>query len=99
MTLVLTILYVLASVICFAMFAFDKRAAVAGRRRLSERSLLWSAAACGWPGGWLAQRWLRHKSSKASFRWRFLAAVLLNIVTVGAIVYATLYINAYVALS
>ncbi|MDB5962638.1 MAG: hypothetical protein JWP59_3932 [Massilia sp.] len=98
MTLFLLAIYALASVICFAMFAVDQQAAKAGRRRLSERSLLWAAAACGWPGGWLAQRWLRHKSGKASFIWRFRAAILLNILVLAAVILVDLYMSAYVAL-
>lgn len=99
MTLFIMGLYALASVICFAMFAVDKQAARAGRRRLSERSLLWSAALCGWPGGWLAQRVLRHKSGKSSFIWRFRAAVVLNILVTASLIYACLFVSAHVALS
>lgn len=87
-------LYLLASVICFIMVAIDKRAAQAGRRRISERALLWASAAGGWPGGYLAQRSLRHKTDKPSFRWRFRAAIVLNVLMVAALVYVALYVNA-----
>lgn len=33
----------------------------------------------GWPGAVLAQQWLRHKSSKLSFRWRFHVTVVLHL--------------------
>lgn len=98
MLLFLVSLYLLASVVCGVMFAIDKRAAQAGRRRISERALLWAAALGGWPGGALAQRTLRHKTVKASFRWRFRAAIVLNLLSVAALVYATLYVNAYFTL-
>ena len=94
MLLFLASLYVLASVICFVMVAIDKRAAQAGRRRISERALLWASAAGGWPGGYLAQRSLRHKTAKPSFRWRFRAAIVLNLLVVAALVYLALYFNA-----
>ena len=34
---------------------------------------------CGWPGALLAQKGLRHKSSKQSFRSAFWITVLLNL--------------------
>jgi len=92
-------IYVIASMVCFAMYAFDKRAAVKGKPRLSERSLLLAGLAFGWPGALMAQRWLRHKSSKKSFLWLFWATVLANLVVVAALVYAVLYVQNHVAIS
>jgi len=77
-------LYVLASVVSFAMYAADKAAAKAGRWRTSESSLLLVGLACGWPGAMVAQTLLRHKASKPSFQLRFWISVLLNI---GAFAY------------
>jgi len=71
--------YVVASVICFAMYGFDKAAAKAGRWRTSENTLLFWGLACGWPGAIVAQKLMRHKSHKQSFRSRFLATVAVNI--------------------
>lgn len=71
--------YLGASVLCFIVYAFDKAAARGGRRRTSERSLLLFGLACGWPGALLAQQWLRHKSSKTSFRRKFWLTVALNV--------------------
>lgn len=76
--------YLLASAACFAMYAIDKSAARAGRWRTSESTLLLMGLAGGWPGAALAQQWMRHKSSKPSFRARFWATVGLNI---GAFAY------------
>ena len=70
--------YLLASAACFVVYAIDKSAARAGRWRTSETTLLLMGLACGWPGAALAQQWLRHKSSKASFRARFWASVGVN---------------------
>lgn len=71
--------YVVLSVVCLMAYALDKSAAVAGRWRSSERSLLILGLAGGWPGGLLAQHLLRHKSNKASFRNEFWCSVLLNV--------------------
>jgi len=71
--------YLGASVLCFIVYAFDKAAARGGRWRISERSLLLFGLACGWPGALLAQQWLRHKSSKTTFRRKFRLTVALNV--------------------
>jgi uncharacterized membrane protein YsdA (DUF1294 family) len=77
--------YALASLGCFAIYAWDKAAARAGRRRVAENSLLLLLGlAGGWPGAALAQQVLRHKTAKAGFQARFWATVLLN---VGGFVY------------
>lgn len=72
-------LYLAASLACFALYAIDKSAARAGRWRISENTLLLVGLACGWPGGVLAQQWLRHKSSKPAFRTRFWVTVGANL--------------------
>lgn len=71
--------YVVLSAACLMAYAFDKSAAVAGRWRSSERSLLVLGLLGGWPGGLLAQQLLRHKSSKASFREAFWGTVVFNV--------------------
>lgn len=76
--------YLLASAACFIGYAVDKAAARVGRRRTPETTLLLMGLACGWPGAMLAQQWLRHKSSKESFRAPFWTTVAVN---VGAFVY------------
>jgi uncharacterized membrane protein YsdA (DUF1294 family)/cold shock CspA family protein len=70
--------YLAASVITFIVYAFDKSAAQSGRWRTSEGTLHFLALAGGWPGAWIAQQTLRHKSRKAEFRVVFWATVLLN---------------------
>jgi uncharacterized membrane protein YsdA (DUF1294 family) len=72
-------LYLLTSLVCLALYGLDKRASRRGQRRISERTLLLWGLAGGWPGAWLAQRWWRHKTAKASFRWRFLLTVVVNL--------------------
>jgi uncharacterized membrane protein YsdA (DUF1294 family) len=90
-------LYAVASVACFIAYAIDKRAAMKGQargrgaRRTPERTLLLMGLACGWPGGWLAQRWLRHKSSKTSFLIKFWLCALLNIAAAAALSYVVIH--------
>ena len=33
----------------------------------------------GWPGSWLAQRWLRHKTSKSVYQWQFWPIVVAHL--------------------
>ena len=71
--------YIVLSIVSLMLYAFDKSAAVAGRWRSSEQSLLALGLFGGWPGGLVAQQLLRHKSSKASFREAFWGTVMLNV--------------------
>ena len=71
--------YRIGSVGCFLAYAFDKSAAVAGRRRTPEKTLLMLGLLGGWPGGLLAQHLLRHKTAKPSFRAAFWATVVVNV--------------------
>ncbi|WP_301583681.1 DUF1294 domain-containing protein [Halomonas alkaliantarctica] len=70
--------YVMVSVITYGVYAVDKRAAVKRRRRVSEKTLHLMALAGGWPGAWLAQQRLRHKTQKTRFRRLFWVTVVLN---------------------
>jgi uncharacterized membrane protein YsdA (DUF1294 family) len=80
--------YGAASLLCFTLYAIDKAAARAGRRRVRESTLLLLGLACGWPGGLLAQRALRHKTAKLSFLWRFWLTVLANVAVAGYFLHA-----------
>jgi uncharacterized membrane protein YsdA (DUF1294 family)/cold shock CspA family protein len=72
------------SLAAFFVYWQDKYAAEQGRWRIPEDTLhLWSLAG-GWPGAWLAQQVLRHKSSKGSFLTVYWATVLLHLAGVGA---------------
>lgn len=67
------------SILTFFAYAFDKTAAVRGNWRTQEGTLLGLGLLCGWPGALLAQKTLRHKSSKQSFRNAFWMTVFLNL--------------------
>lgn len=72
-------LYLGASFVCFVVYALDKSAAAADRWRVSEDTLLGLGLIGGWPGAIIAQQVLRHKSNKASFRAKFWATVIANV--------------------
>ena len=73
-------LYLGASILCFIVYAVDKSAAHAGRRRVSESTLLLLGLIGGWPGAIVAQQTLRHKTQKTSFRKAFWVTVFANVV-------------------
>ena len=72
--------YLVTSLTCFVAHAIDKSAARANTWRTPEITLLTLSLVGGWPGALLAQQWLRHKTGKRSFQWKFQLAVALNIV-------------------
>lgn len=72
--------YVLASVLTFAWYAWDKSSAQQGHWRTPEKHLLMLGLVGGWPGALLAQQWLRHKSSKREFLQMFWLTVVVNLV-------------------
>jgi uncharacterized membrane protein YsdA (DUF1294 family)/cold shock CspA family protein len=78
----LWLVYAALGVITFMAYWRDKWAAQQDRWRTSERALQLLALLGGWPGAVLAQQWLRHKSSKASFQAVFWCMVVLHAVAV-----------------
>jgi uncharacterized membrane protein YsdA (DUF1294 family)/cold shock CspA family protein len=76
-------LYISSSIIAFGAYWIDKRAAREGRWRTQENTLHLLALIGGWPGALMAQRHLRHKSAKSSFRLLFWVTVLLNCSALG----------------
>ena len=73
-------LYLVANIVCFVVYAVDKSAAGAARRRVSERTLLTLGFIGGWPGAIVAQQTLQHKTQKASFRRPFWGTVVVNLI-------------------
>jgi uncharacterized membrane protein YsdA (DUF1294 family) len=72
-------IYLVASIVCFIVYAVDKSAAGTARRRVPERTLLTLGFIGGWPGAIVAQQTLRHKTQKASFRKAFWGTVVVNV--------------------
>jgi uncharacterized membrane protein YsdA (DUF1294 family) len=75
------------NLLTFWMYWADKNAAQTGRWRTPENTLQLLALAGGWPGAWLAQQILRHKSSKLPFR----VVYWLMVVSHGLLVWAWLF--------
>jgi len=76
--LIIPALYIAASVAAGVAYAIDKSAAQSGAWRTRERTLHVLALLGGWPGALVAQRVLRHKSTKRSFQFAFWVTVALN---------------------
>ena len=76
-------LYLVASLVAFFAYAFDKSAALRNQWRTQESTLHLFALLGGWPGALAAQRLLRHKSAKASFQATFWVTVVLNCGALG----------------
>ena len=74
------ILYPVMSFITFAQYTDDKYRAKQGRWRISEKRLHLCEFMGGWLGAFIAQRTLRHKSSKVSYQVVFWVIVAIHIV-------------------
>ena len=70
--------YLGASILTFLTYMFDKSAARSNQWRTPERTLHLLGLIGGWPGALIAQKLLRHKTKKLSFRVVFWTTVLLN---------------------
>jgi len=77
--------YLVASLITFIVYALDKQASKRRADRVSERALLLFDLLGGWPGGWLAQEYLRHKTKKHSFKLLFRLSIATNLALLGAL--------------
>ncbi|WP_233589920.1 DUF1294 domain-containing protein [Acidovorax sp. FJL06] len=75
---------VLVNLLTFWAYAADKNAAIQGRWRTPESHLHLLSLAGGWPAAWWAQRTLRHKSSKRTFRWVYWLTALLHCAALAA---------------
>lgn len=69
------------SLLTYALYGADKDSAADRRStwRASEKLMHAFELAGGWPGAFLAQRWLRHKSAKVSYQAFFWLIVALHI--------------------
>jgi uncharacterized membrane protein YsdA (DUF1294 family) len=62
----------------FFLFGFDKWRAGRGGRRVRESTLLLVTWLCGCVGAEIGARVFRHKTKKASYRWRALLVTVAN---------------------
>jgi uncharacterized membrane protein YsdA (DUF1294 family) len=72
-------LTVVCSVIAFVLYGVDKRRAIKGQRRISERTLHFFGLLGGWPGADLAMRLFHHKTLKIRFRLVFWLTVSVHL--------------------
>lgn len=80
---VVTASYVGLSALSFGLYALDKSAAGRQMQRTPEARLHLVDLVGGWPGGLIAQQFLRHKTVKASFQRMFWITVVLNVAGVA----------------
>ena len=71
--------YLGASAITAILFVIDKQLAVNRSQRISEKNLFFASLFCGWPGGLLAMKLVRHKTQKDSFQVMMGLAVITNL--------------------
>ena len=79
---------IVINVVAFVIYGYDKTIAASAWTRVPERLLLLLALIGGTIGALIAMLLLRHKTSKASFRLKFLLVVLLQIALI--VLYYTL---------
>lgn len=83
-----TAVYLVLSILAFLMYRGDKRAAEAGARRTPEEKLHAVALLGGWPGAFVAQRMLRHKTVKQPFQAIFWGTVAVNVTVLAWLLFA-----------
>ena len=63
----------------FVLIGYDKRLAVAGKRRISEKVFFVLAFFGGATGNYLGMKMFRHKTQKTLFAWGMPVMIILNI--------------------
>ena len=74
------------SMISLLLYYLDKRRAQREQWRISELILHVMDLLGGWPGGFLAQRWFRHKTRKGSFQFVFWMIVVAAQIIAGLVI-------------
>ncbi len=77
--LALPAVYGLMSLVCVLLYALDKAAATAGRRRIPEKRLHMVELLGGWPGALIGQQVFRHKTRKRGYQFAFRLCIVLNL--------------------
>lgn len=74
--------FLIVNVFAFIQTAYDKRQAIKGGKRISERSLLAVILLGGTIGASLAILIFRHKTAKFSYLWKFFGIVIFQILLI-----------------
>lgn len=77
----------LGFIICWNVFLFiligvDKYKAKKGTFRIPERTLILSAFLLGWIGIWLGMQVFHHKTSKRSFKYMIIIAIVFDLIII-----------------
>ena len=83
--------YFTLSLFTFLLYAIDKRNAIKGLWRISEKTLQIPALFGGWPGALLAQQTFRHKTQKRPFIFVLWLGVLTNTGIFCYFIYSTIF--------
>jgi len=75
--------YPLMSLVAYFMYAQDKLIAIRGGWRVPESSLHLVELLGGWPGAYVAQQTMRHKTVKVSYQTTYWAIVVLHVAVWG----------------
>ena len=86
-------IFVIWNIIVFAMYGVDKQNAKYGKRRISENTLLLSAALMDSTGALLGMHIFRHKTKHSKFRIGVPLLLLMNIIIILGIVYLKIFQN------
>jgi uncharacterized membrane protein YsdA (DUF1294 family)/cold shock CspA family protein len=81
------LLALLLNLATFFVYWLDKYAAQKNQWRIAEKNLHLLALLGGWPGAWVAQQVLRHKSAKAEFRLVYWVTVIVHCLGLAAWVF------------
>ena len=84
---------VIASVVSFLMYGWDKRQSKNEGWRIPEKRLHGIAMLGGWPGAMLGQSYFRHKTQKLSFKIFTWLSAAIHITAVAAYCYVRFWIS------
>lgn len=77
----------LMSLVCFAMYGWDKRQAQKNGWRTPERTLHTLSLFGGWPGALLGQKVFRHKTQKAGFKAMTYLIIAVHVLLIAIVIY------------
>jgi len=75
------------SLVCFAMYGWDKRQAKNNGWRTPERTLHTLALFGGWPGALIGQNYFRHKTQKTGFKMTTYLIIVFHVLLIGIVIY------------